>query len=51
MRGKKPRETSFEELKELIGPLAGKYGICRIYLFGSRARGDNRDDSDYDMLV
>jgi hypothetical protein len=23
----------------------------RIYLFGSRARGDARDDSDYDLLV
>jgi predicted nucleotidyltransferase len=24
---------------------------CRILLFGSRARKDNRDDSDYDFLV
>jgi len=24
---------------------------CKILLFGSRARKDNRDDSDYDFLV
>jgi predicted nucleotidyltransferase len=23
----------------------------RIYLFGSRARGDAREDSDYDLLI
>ena len=26
-------------------------GVDRIILFGSRARGDFRDDSDYDILV
>ena len=25
--------------------------IRAIYLFGSRARGDNRPDSDYDLLI
>lgn len=25
--------------------------ICRLLLFGSRARGDHRTDSDYDVLV
>jgi uncharacterized protein len=25
--------------------------VCRIILFGSRARGDARPDSDFDLLV
>ena len=25
--------------------------VLKVFLFGSRARGDARDDSDYDMLV
>ncbi len=24
---------------------------CKVYLFGSRARGDNQLDSDYDILI
>ena len=39
------------ELKEKITPLAIKYGIDRIMLFGSMARGDNDADSDYDFLI
>ena len=31
--------------------LAGEYGISRIILFGSRARGDYRRDSDIDLAV
>lgn len=31
--------------------LAEKYGINKIILFGSRARGDNRDRSDIDLAV
>lgn len=31
--------------------LAKKYGINRVILFGSRARGDNRDRSDIDIAV
>lgn len=31
--------------------LAKKYDINRIILFGSRARGDNRDRSDIDIAV
>ena len=32
-----------------IAPLRGQ--IRDIYLFGSRARGDEKPDSDYDVLV
>ena len=31
---------SAEEIKTIIIPIAEKYGVLRIYLFGSYARGD-----------
>ncbi len=31
--------------------LAKKYGISKVILFGSRARGDNRERSDIDLAV
>ena len=34
------------ELRQRLGPR-----VRRILLFGSRARGDSREGSDYDMLV
>jgi predicted nucleotidyltransferase len=42
---------TFEELCEIVAPIAVKRGMLRVYLFGSRARGDNRDDSDYDFCI
>ncbi|MBQ8644639.1 MAG: nucleotidyltransferase domain-containing protein [Candidatus Methanomethylophilaceae archaeon] len=44
-------EYTFEELCQVVGAIAAEYGILRVYLFGSRARGDNRPDSDYDFCV
>jgi hypothetical protein len=38
-------------LKETISPIAQKYGIERVYLFGSMARGDSDENSDYDFLI
>lgn len=40
-----------EVLREKVKPIAEKYGLAAVYLFGSRARGDNRTDSDYDFYV
>ncbi len=40
-----------ENVKSGITELAQKYGINRVILFGSRARGDNRDRSDIDLAV
>ena len=42
-----------EEIKRTILKVAGKYGIKveKIILFGSRARGDYREDSDWDVLI
>jgi uncharacterized protein len=42
-----PILSSFREaLLELYGP-----ALDRVVLFGSRARGDAKDDSDYDVAV
>lgn len=42
-----------EKIREIILEVAEKYGIRvdRIILFGSRARGDYRNDSDWDILI
>ncbi len=40
-----------ENVKSGITELAKKYGINRVILFGSRARGDNRERSDIDIAV
>ncbi len=44
-----PVELSIEELKAIVAPIAEKYGLRYLALVGSRARGDNRPDSDYDF--
>lgn len=38
-------------LNDMVQRLVGAYQPERIYLFGSRARGDARPESDYDLLV
>ena len=44
-------DQSFEELCKAVAPIAKKYEVNRIYLFGSRARGENKGGSDYDFYV
>jgi predicted nucleotidyltransferase len=39
------------ELKTRIAPIASRHGVRRVYLFGSRARGDARSDSDIDLCI
>lgn len=39
------------DLKEAVRRLVDCFQPDRIYLFGSRARGDAREDSDYDILL
>jgi len=50
-RTKKVQTRSFEELCEIVTPIAEKHGILRVYLFGSRARGDHKEGSDYDFCI
>lgn len=42
---------SIDELKSRIEPIARKYRLNAVYLFGSYARGDATEDSDVDILV
>ena len=40
-----------EELYKQLAALARQHGARRLVLFGSRARGDNRYNSDVDLAV
>ena len=40
-----------EELYSQLAALARRYGAKRLVLYGSRARGDNRYNSDIDLAV
>src|SRR5712692_1869756 len=40
-----------QKLREIVRRLAEVYQPERIYLFGSKARGDDGPHSDYDVLV
>ncbi|MCL2607155.1 MAG: nucleotidyltransferase domain-containing protein [Methanomassiliicoccaceae archaeon] len=45
------RRPSVEELKTIVKPVAEKYGVEKVYLFGSAARGDHTENSDYDFCI
>lgn len=38
-------------IQKIVNPIAQKHGVEKVSLFGSRARGDNRADSDYDFVI
>ena len=44
-------QYSIPELQAIIAPLAQKYGVERVFLFGSRARGEAAADSDIDLRI
>ena len=39
------------ELKNFIKEISNKYNLKKVILFGSRANGTNRDNSDIDLMV
>jgi len=45
------KRHSVEELKALVAPVAEKYGVGKVYIFGSVARGDENEESDYDFCI
>ena len=45
------KRYTVEELRAIVKPVAEKYGVERIYLFGSVARGDHNENSDYDFCI
>ena len=45
---------NLEELKKIqkqLYQVAAKYGISKVYVFGSVARGESSDVSDLDLLI
>jgi len=42
---------TLDELREIIRPIAEKYEIPAVYIFGSYARGEATEDSDVDVLI
>ena len=42
---------TIEEIRRRIQPVAEKYGLPAVYLFGSYARGDATEESDIDLLI
>ena len=39
------------EIESIIRPIAEKFGLKAVYLFGSYARNEATEDSDIDLLV
>lgn len=42
---------TLEKIKDIVTPIANKYNVQSIYLFGSYARGEATENSDLDFLV
>ena len=42
---------TIKDIVRLVKPVAEKYGVKAVYLFGSYARGEADEDSDLDFLV
>ena len=41
---------TLDEIEQKIAPIAQKYDISAVYIFGSYARGEANDNSDVDLL-
>ena len=39
------------ELKKMLKPIFMKYKIKKVYIFGSYARGEARENSDVDIMI
>lgn len=42
---------SIDEIKTRITPIAEKYKLSTVYIFGSYARGEATEESDVDLLI
>lgn len=42
---------TIEYIRQTIEKIAPKYNLTKVTLFGSRARGNFREDSDVDLIV
>jgi predicted nucleotidyltransferase len=48
---KRMKIYDLNELKDIVTPIAISYGLSRVSLFGSYARGEATAESDVDFLV
>ena len=42
---------TIDEIRQKTAPLAKQYGISKMSLFGSYARGEANDESDVDLVI
>ena len=42
---------TISEISNIVRPIAEKYGLKAVFLFGSYARNEASEDSDIDLLV
>ncbi|MCD7733153.1 MAG: nucleotidyltransferase domain-containing protein [Oscillospiraceae bacterium] len=42
---------SLQEIADIVKPIAEKYGLRAVYLYGSYARGTADEESDIDLIV
>ena len=42
---------TIDDIKKTVAKIAPEYKLKKVTLFGSRARGNSREDSDVDLIV
>ncbi len=42
---------SIEQIRDIVAPIAKKYNLKAVYLFGSYARGAATEHSDIDLII
>ena len=40
-----------KDIQRIVSPIEDRYGVNRVYLFGSYARGESTPDSDVDLRI
>jgi len=45
------RHYSIDDIRRIAVPIAQQYGVKKLALFGSYARGEQRQESDIDLIM
>ncbi|MCD8107597.1 MAG: nucleotidyltransferase domain-containing protein [Oscillospiraceae bacterium] len=45
------RILSLQEIADIVKPIAERYGLRAVYLYGSYARGTANEESDIDLVI
>lgn len=43
--------NNLSEIKNIVSKIAERYGVSKVLLFGSRVKGEEKPNSDYDFLI